>query len=116
MSASRGASVTVVERFEPALARLGDAARAQGLELELVASDAADFLDDLLSASGARAARHFDAVVVNPPRRGLTPRVREAVARLGPRRVDAARKTLLDALETFGGAAAVRGRRVRPPA
>ena len=40
----------------------------------------------------------------------------ELAERLGPRRVEAARRTLVDALEAFGGAAAVRGRRVRPPA
>jgi DNA-binding MarR family transcriptional regulator len=40
---------------------------------------------------------------------------RELGARLGAERVEAARATLLDALEAFGGAAAVRGRRVRPP-
>ena len=38
----------------------------------------------------------------------------ELAERLGPRRVEAARRTLVDALEAFGGAAAVRGRRVRP--
>ena len=39
----------------------------------------------------------------------------ELAERLGPRRVEEARRTLVDALEVFGGAAAVRGRRVRPP-
>jgi DNA-binding MarR family transcriptional regulator len=39
----------------------------------------------------------------------------ELAAKLGPERVEAARQTLVDALEAFGGAAAVRGRRVRPP-
>ena len=41
---------------------------------------------------------------------------RELGARLGEERVEAARATLLEALELFGGTAAVRGRRVRPPA
>ena len=40
----------------------------------------------------------------------------ELAAELGPERVEAARRTLLDALEAFGGAPAVRHRRVRPPA
>jgi DNA-binding MarR family transcriptional regulator len=40
----------------------------------------------------------------------------ELAERLGAERVEAARATLLAALEAFGGAAAVRGRRVRPPA
>lgn len=39
----------------------------------------------------------------------------ELAAKLGHRRVESARRTLVDALETFGGSAAVRGRRVRPP-
>jgi DNA-binding MarR family transcriptional regulator len=36
--------------------------------------------------------------------------------RLGPRRVEHARRTLVDVVEALGGAGAVRGRRVRPPA
>jgi DNA-binding MarR family transcriptional regulator len=40
----------------------------------------------------------------------------ELAAKLGAERVEAARRTLVDALEVFGGSAAVRGRRVRPPA
>jgi hypothetical protein len=40
----------------------------------------------------------------------------ELAERLGAERVEAARGALLEALEAFGGAAAVRGRRVRPPA
>jgi DNA-binding MarR family transcriptional regulator len=40
----------------------------------------------------------------------------ELAERLGADRVEAARTTLLEALGAFGGAAAVRGRRVRPPA
>jgi DNA-binding MarR family transcriptional regulator len=40
----------------------------------------------------------------------------ELAERLGPQRVEEARRTLVDALEAFGGATAVRGRRVRPPA
>jgi DNA-binding MarR family transcriptional regulator len=39
----------------------------------------------------------------------------ELAERLGRRRVEAARRTLVDALEALGGGAAVRGRRVRPP-
>lgn len=40
----------------------------------------------------------------------------ELAEQLGPRRVEAARRTLVDALHLLGGSAAVRGRRVRPPA
>jgi DNA-binding MarR family transcriptional regulator len=39
----------------------------------------------------------------------------ELAARLGPARIEEARRVLLDILEALGGAAAVRGRRVRPP-
>ena len=39
----------------------------------------------------------------------------ELADRLGAERVEAARTALLEALEAYGGAAAVRGRRVRPP-
>src|SRR3954449_7942606 len=40
----------------------------------------------------------------------------ELAERLGPRRVENARRTLVDIVEALGGAGAVRGRRVRPPA
>ena len=40
---------------------------------------------------------------------------RELAEQLGAERVEAARQTLVDALEALGGSAAVRGRRVRPP-
>jgi DNA-binding MarR family transcriptional regulator len=39
----------------------------------------------------------------------------ELADRLGAERVEVARAALLEALEAYGGAAAVRGRRVRPP-
>src|SRR3954451_13254774 len=40
----------------------------------------------------------------------------ELAERLGPRRVENARRALVDVVEALGGAGAVRGRRVRPPA
>jgi DNA-binding MarR family transcriptional regulator len=40
----------------------------------------------------------------------------ELAERLGPRRVEAARRTLVDVVDALGGAGAIRGRRVRPPA
>jgi DNA-binding MarR family transcriptional regulator len=40
----------------------------------------------------------------------------ELAEHLGPRRVEGARRTLVDVVEALGGAGAVRGRRVRPPA
>jgi DNA-binding MarR family transcriptional regulator len=39
----------------------------------------------------------------------------ELAERLGPRRVEAARRVLLDVVEDLGAATAVRARRVRPP-
>ncbi len=78
--ASRGANVTLVEAFAPATERASEAARAQGLALTVVASDATAACDRLL-----RADQHFDAVLVNPPRRGLESRLRERIAALAPR-------------------------------
>jgi len=40
----------------------------------------------------------------------------ELAERLGPDRVEGARRALVDVLEALGGGGAVRGRRVRPPA
>src|SRR4051812_39589108 len=40
----------------------------------------------------------------------------ELAEHLGPCRVESARRTLVDVIEALGGAGAVRGRRVRPPA
>jgi 23S rRNA (uracil1939-C5)-methyltransferase len=77
--AAAGASVVLVESFAPAAEQSAAAARAQGLDVESVCGDAAAVLN-------ARAAQgdRFDAVVVNPPRRGTSPRAREALAQLGP--------------------------------
>ena len=76
--ARRGAQVTLVEAFAPAAHAARRAAREAGLEVDVLAQD---------SASALRALRdrgaEFDAVVVNPPRRGLGPSTREGIARLG---------------------------------
>ncbi len=79
--ASAGADVTSIESFEPAVTRANDAAFDLGLRgFRAIAGDATD-------ETVARAARRerFDAVLVNPPRRGLSPVAREGVARLAPR-------------------------------
>lgn len=39
----------------------------------------------------------------------------ELADRFGPRRTEAARRLLLDVVDSLGGAPAIRGRRVRPP-
>jgi 23S rRNA (uracil1939-C5)-methyltransferase len=77
--AAAGAHVVLVESFAPASEQAAAAARAQGLEVETVCGDAANALR-------ARAERRerFDAVVVNPPRRGTSPRAREWLGHLDP--------------------------------
>jgi len=74
-----GARVTLVERFAPALEGAVRAARAAALEVDARTGDAAVVLTKL-ATEGARA----DAVLLNPPRRGLAPVVRVAAARLSP--------------------------------
>jgi 23S rRNA (uracil1939-C5)-methyltransferase len=75
-----GATVTAVESHAPA-ARLAErAAREQGLPLSARAGDAGAVLSELL-----REGERFDAIVVNPPRRGLGPDVRKLLGRLAPR-------------------------------
>lgn len=76
--AQRGAQVTAVEAYAPAIALAERAAREQGLALRAVASDATRFMQ-------ASASLRFDAVIVNPPRRGLDPELRRAIARTAPR-------------------------------
>ncbi|HKO90594.1 MAG TPA: pseudouridine synthase [Polyangiaceae bacterium] len=77
--AARGAQVSAVESFTPALERLGAAARAQGLSVETHAGNAEDFLRGHAALGG----RPLDAVIVNPPRRGLSVAVRRALGELG---------------------------------
>ncbi len=75
--ASRGAEVTCVEAFGPAAARIEEAARKTNLEVHSVHSDVASALRAMPVDPAP-----FDAVVVNPPRRGVGPAAREALARL----------------------------------
>ncbi|HEY1958522.1 MAG TPA: RsmD family RNA methyltransferase [Polyangiaceae bacterium] len=76
--ASRGAEVTCVEAFGPAAARIEKAAHASSLAVRSIHSDVASALRGL-QEKGAR----FDAVIANPPRRGIGPAAREWLARLG---------------------------------
>lgn len=76
--ASRGMQITAVEAFVPALAQAERAAREQHLSLVTVSGQAERVLESFAS-------RAFDAVVVNPPRRGLAESVRRGIAALEPR-------------------------------
>lgn len=80
--ARRGYPVLTVDSFAPALRYLEGVAAEQRLPVSTLAGDAAEVLAQL-TAQGER----FDLVVVNPPRRGLHPLVREALAKLGAPRV-----------------------------
>jgi 23S rRNA (uracil1939-C5)-methyltransferase len=82
--AAAGASVKLVESFAPAVDQARAAAREQGLHIEAECADA--------ESSVRRLAEHadsapYDAAVVNPPRRGISPTVRDGLARLGVGRV-----------------------------
>jgi 23S rRNA (uracil1939-C5)-methyltransferase len=77
--ARAGAEVTAVEAYAPAIALAERAAREQGLRLRAVADDAGRFL--------RKHAAGFDALVVNPPRRGLESGLRRALRAASPRAV-----------------------------
>lgn len=75
--AQAGARVTAVESYAPAISLAERAAREQGLALSVHAGDASRFAEGL-------APGRFDAVVVNPPRRGLDPALRRSIALAEP--------------------------------
>ncbi len=79
--AKHGAQAVLVERYDPALALLTRAAQEQQIAgLALRAGDAEAVLLDLVHQK-----QRFDAILVNPPRRGLSPLVRARIAELSPR-------------------------------
>jgi 23S rRNA (uracil1939-C5)-methyltransferase len=79
----QGARALLVERFAPALELAEEAARAQGVaQLQTRAGDALHVAREL-----ARAGERFDAVIANPPRRGLPADLRAAIAALEPRAI-----------------------------
>jgi 23S rRNA (uracil1939-C5)-methyltransferase len=81
--AKRGAHVALVESFRPAALAASRAAEEQGISRFAVhVGDAGRVLDGL-----ARDKLRFDAIVTNPPRRGMAPEVRRAIAALGPRAI-----------------------------
>jgi 23S rRNA (uracil1939-C5)-methyltransferase len=73
--AARGARVTAVDSHEPGVRALARAARDQHLALETLALPAEHALNDDIGAA---------AVIVDPPRRGLSPELRHALARARP--------------------------------
>lgn len=75
--AHAGAEVHLVESFAPAAAHAEQAARAQGLAVKAEASDVASALRRIVEHRAV-----LDAVVVNPPRRGMSPLARELLGRL----------------------------------
>jgi 23S rRNA (uracil1939-C5)-methyltransferase len=78
---ARGVEVTLVERYAPALEHALRAQSEQQLRgLSARCGDAEQVLAELLAAHAK-----FDAIIVNPPRRGLTPLVRARIAQLAPR-------------------------------
>jgi 23S rRNA (uracil1939-C5)-methyltransferase len=77
--AARGAEVVAVESYGPACERLARAAKEQDLPVRVRQGDAAAQLALLRDERAV-----FDAVLVNPPRRGLAPEVRKEVAALAP--------------------------------
>jgi 23S rRNA (uracil1939-C5)-methyltransferase len=76
--AESGVDVTAVEAYAPAIVLSERAAREQALSLTAVASDASRYIRQISPAA-------FDAILVNPPRRGLERSLREALARAKPK-------------------------------
>jgi len=74
-----GLEVTAVEAFGPALAHVERAARAQELALRTLNGQAERALRELSATS-----EPFQALLVNPPRRGLSTEVRRRAAALNP--------------------------------
>jgi 23S rRNA (uracil1939-C5)-methyltransferase len=78
--AAAGARMVLVESFAPAARDAERAAEAQGLTgVEVIAADAAAAVRRLVERGVP-----FDAVVVDPPRRGLAPDVRRGLVALAP--------------------------------
>jgi 23S rRNA (uracil1939-C5)-methyltransferase len=75
--AEAGADVQLVESFAPAVANVAAAAKKASLPVSAEAADVASALRRFAENQVV-----FDAAVVNPPRRGMSPLARELVARL----------------------------------
>ncbi|MCA9648230.1 MAG: class I SAM-dependent RNA methyltransferase [Polyangiaceae bacterium] len=81
-AAQSGRRVTAIESVPEARALALSNAERNGLELELVGSEADQALQTLLDAE-----RAFDTVFVNPPRKGLGPGVAPRLLELAPERI-----------------------------
>jgi 23S rRNA (uracil1939-C5)-methyltransferase len=77
--AACGAQLVAVESYGPACERLTRAAREQSLPVTVLHAEAGEALRRLREKDA-----RFDVVLVNPPRRGLTPEVRGGIAVLAP--------------------------------
>ena len=77
--ASANNAVVMVESFAPAANNARTAAESQQIKgLEVRTGDVSEVVASMVDAGEA-----FDAIVMNPPRRGVSPAAREAVALLG---------------------------------
>lgn len=76
--AQAGADVHLVESFGPAAEHATHAARLQDLPVRAETADVASALRRFVEQRA-----RFDAIVVNPPRRGMSPVARELLARIG---------------------------------
>ncbi len=74
--AHAGADVHLVESFAPAVAHVEEAARKAKLSVRAEAADVASALRRFAEQKAS-----FDAAVVNPPRRGMSPLARELLTR-----------------------------------
>jgi 23S rRNA (uracil1939-C5)-methyltransferase len=82
LALAKTADVELVESFGPASKQAQAAADADKLSLRAWTDDAARAVARMVSER-----TRFDLVVVNPPRRGAEPAVREAIAALHPRQI-----------------------------
>ena len=81
--AHAGADVHLVESYAPSAAHADQAARAQDLPVRAEAADVASALRRLAEPGSSLPPRaRFDAAVVNPPRRGMSPLTRELISRI----------------------------------
>jgi 23S rRNA (uracil1939-C5)-methyltransferase len=78
--ASAGASVRLIESFEPSVAQARAAAERLEVDLQAECADVSSALRRIADRGEC-----FDAAVVNPPRRGASPAAREWLARAQPK-------------------------------